>query len=301
MAGIQARYGISALDLGHKEYAQDDELMVRGDDGRMYYKRTDGVIVAYADKDLSEAEVISNTMGVLMGIDGLVLPENEYIVYRTIDTTGKLDLVSSSDVAIERRFTMSPNIPGFFFRIRGNKEVSSAAAILKSIYASRVANGTDPEVTVKIAVSNNGASEQTYTVNTILDKVNFIKFTGFTNPTNYIVKIVSISFPLFKAAYTAARPVDKTTLQDINNGNETFEINTIDVIGYANDIRFLADDNTDGVLIKTVTNSKTASTTYTAQNAAVASVGGIGKYEIVIQKENPNTECIWGKIIEQKE
>ena len=75
MAGIQARYGISALDLGHKEYAQDDELMVRGDDGRMYYKRTDGVIVAYADKDLSEDEVISNTMGVLMGIDGLVLPE----------------------------------------------------------------------------------------------------------------------------------------------------------------------------------------------------------------------------------
>ena len=60
MAGIQARYGISALDLGHKEYAQDDELMVRGDDGRMYYKRTDGVIVAYADKDLSEDEVISN-------------------------------------------------------------------------------------------------------------------------------------------------------------------------------------------------------------------------------------------------
>jgi hypothetical protein len=301
MAGIQARYGISALDLGHKEYAQDDELMVRGDDGRMYYKRTDGVIVAYADKDLSEDEVISNTMGVLMGIDGLVLPEKEYIVYRTIDTTGKLDLVSSSDVAIERRFTMSPNIPGFFFRIRGNKEVSSAAAILKSIYASRVANGTDPEVTVKIAVSNNGASEQTYTVNTILDKVNFIKFTGFTNPANYIVKIVSVSFPLFKAAYTAARPVDKKTLQDINNGNETFEINTIDVIGYANDIRFLADENTDGVLIKTVTNSKTASTTYTAQNAAVASVGGIGKYEIVIQKENPNTECIWGKIIEQKE
>lgn len=301
MAGIQARYGISALDLGHKEYAQDDELMVRGDDGRMYYKRTDGVIVAYADKDLSESEVISNTMGVLMGIDGLVLPQKEYIVYRTIDTTGKLDLVSSSDVGIDRRFNMSPNIPGFFFRIRGNKEVSSAAAILKSIYASRVLNGTDAEVTVKIAVSNNGASEQTYTVNTILDNVNFIKFTGFTNPTNYIVKIVSISFPLFKAAYTAAKAVDKTTLKTINNGNETFEINTIDVIGYAKDITSLADEITDDVMIKTVTNSKTAATTYTAQNAAVASVGGIGKYEIVIQKENPNTECVWGKIIEQKE
>ena len=35
------RLGISALDLTHYSYAENDELMTRGTDGKMFYKRPD--------------------------------------------------------------------------------------------------------------------------------------------------------------------------------------------------------------------------------------------------------------------
>lgn len=300
MAGVQARYGISALDLGYKEYAQNDELMVRGDDGRMYYKRTDGTIVSFSDKDLTESQVINQTMGVLMGIDDLTLPADEYIVYRTFDTTGKLDLVSSTDVAISRGATLSKNVPGFFFRIRGNDAVSSAAAIMKAIYANKVPDGTDSEVTATITVSNNGANQQTLTVNTHLDVLTYVAFPTFDGEiTNYTVKIASVSFPRYKAAYAAAGELEKQTIDKINNSNSKYEINAIDFIGYANTIASLADDVTTDTAIKTVTLSSEASKIFTEQNKAVADIGGVSKSGFIISKENPMTECVWGKIVDE--
>lgn len=299
MAGAQARYGISALDLGYKDYAQNDELMVHGDDGRIYYKRTDGTIVSYSDKDLTESQVVDKTMGVLLGIDGLTLPENEYIVYRTFDTTGKLDLVTSTDVAISRGATLSKNVPGFFFRIRGNDAVSSSAAIMKAVYANKVTDGSDAEVSVKINVSNNGANQQTMTINTHLDTLTYVKFPAFTGTlTNYIVTIASVSFPMFKAAYTAAGEAHKVTILKVNHGNEKFEVNCIDFIGYASSIAALADEVTDDVSIKSVTLSTEASKVYAKENSAVANAGGIPKTAFVISKDKPTSECVWGKIVE---
>ena len=300
MAGVQARYGISALDLGYKEYAQNDELMVRGDDGRMYYKRTDGTIVSFSDRDLTEAQVISQTMGVLMGIDDLTLPADEYIVYRTFDTSGKLDLVSSTDVAISRGAILSKNVPGFFFRIRGNDAVSSAAAIMKAIYANKVPDGTDSEVVATITVSNNGANQKTLTVNTHLDVLTYVAFPAFDgNLINYTVNIASVSFPLYKAAYAAAGEIEKKTIDKINNGNGKYEINCIDFIGYANTIASLADDVTTDTSIKTVTLSSEATKIFTEQNKAVSDIGGVSKSGFIISKDNPMKECVWGKIVEE--
>ena len=300
MAGVQARYGISALELGYKEYAQNDELMVRGDDGRMYYKRTDGTIVSFSDRDLTEAQVISQTMGVLMGIDDLTLPDDEYIVYRTFDTTGKLDLVSSTDVAIGRGAILSKNVPGFFFRIRGNDAVSSAAAIMKAIYANKVPDGTDSEVVATITVSNNGANQKTLTINTHLDVLTYVAFPAFDgNLTNYTVNIASVSFPRYKAAYAAAGEIEKKTIDKINNGNGKYEINCIDFIGYANTIASLADDVTTDTSIKTVTLSSEATKIFTEQNKAVSDIGGVSKSGFIISKNNPMTECVWGKIVEE--
>ena len=300
MAGVQARYGISALDLGYKEYAQNDELMVRGDDGRMYYKRTDGTIVSFSDRDLTEAQVISQTMGVLMGIDDLTLPADEYIVYRTFDTTGKLDLVSSTDVAIRRGAILSKNVPGFFFRIRGNDAVSSAAAIMKAIYANKVPDGTDSEVVATITVSNNGANQKTLTINTHLDVLTYVAFPAFDGKlTNYTVNIASVSFPRYKAAYAAAGEIEKKTIDKINNGNGKYEINCIDFIGYANTIASLADDVTTDTSIKTVTLSSEATKIFTEQNKAVSDIGGVSKSGFIISKNNPMTECVWGKIVEE--
>lgn len=300
MAGVQARYGISALDLEYKEYAQNDELMVRGDDGRMYYKRTDGTIVSFSDRDLTEAQVISQTMGVLMGIDDLTLPADEYIVYRTFDTTGKLDLVSSTDVAISRGAILSKNVHGFFFRIRGNDAVSSAAAIMKAIYANKVPDGTDSEVVATITVSNNGANQQTLTINTHLDVLTYVAFPAFEgNLINYTVSIASVSFPRYKAAYAAAGEIEKKTIDKINNGNGKYEINCIDFIGYANTIASLADDVTTDTSIKTVTLSSEATKIFTEQNKAVSDIGGVSKSGFIISKNNPMTECVWGKIVEE--
>ena len=300
MAGVQARYGISALELGYKEYAQNDELMVRGDDGRMYYKRTDGTIVSFSDRDLTEAQVISQTMGVLMGIDDLTLPDDEYIVYRTFDTTGKLDLVSSTDVAIGRGAILSKNVPGFFFRIRGNDAVSSAAAIMKAIYANKVPDGTDSEVVATITVSNNGANQKTLTINTHLDVLTYVAFPAFDgNLTNYTVNIASVSFPRYKAAYAAAGEIEKKTIDKINNGNGKYEINCIDFIGYENTIASLADDVTTDTSIKTVTLSSEATKIFTEQNKAVSDIGGVSKSGFIISKNNPMTECVWGKIVEE--
>lgn len=298
MAGTQVRYGISALDLGYKEYAQNDELMVRGEDGRMYYKRTDGTVVSYSDKDLTEAQVITSTMGVLMGIDGLTLPTNEYLVYRTFNTTNKLDLITSTDVALNKSVTLSKNVPGFFFRVRGNDFTTSAAAILKAIYADKVKK-TDSEVTMVFSISNNGANQQTVTVNAHLNDVTYVKFPTFTGTiTNYIVKLTSISFPLYKAAFAAAGANDKTVLAKINNGNTKYDVNFIDFIGYASTIASLSDSIADDVAIKTVTSTSAATQIYTDQNKAVANVGGIPKTGFVISKENPMAECVWGKIVE---
>ena len=49
----ELRYGISALDIKHKEYADNDELLVNGKNGTMLYKRPDGQIVTPSTPYLS--------------------------------------------------------------------------------------------------------------------------------------------------------------------------------------------------------------------------------------------------------
>ena len=53
------RLGISALDLTHYSYAENDELMTRGTDGKMFYKRPDGNIVAYDSTEYNKDEIVS--------------------------------------------------------------------------------------------------------------------------------------------------------------------------------------------------------------------------------------------------
>ena len=56
MANInEMRYGISALGLSHKEYAENDELLVEQSSGKMFYKReSDNQIVSFDNEKYSQ-------------------------------------------------------------------------------------------------------------------------------------------------------------------------------------------------------------------------------------------------------
>ena len=107
----ELRYGISALDLKHKDYAVNDELMVSGQNGEMFYKREDGQIVTSPNQTYNKHDLINSINDVFMTHNEVVVSDGDYIVYNTIDVACRMNLISPETYMLKEESTFTSNKP----------------------------------------------------------------------------------------------------------------------------------------------------------------------------------------------
>ena len=82
MADNTLGFGISALGLENRQYAANDELLVDRHDGKMYYKRSDGIILSEI-KDYTRDDLASSLLlKYYTELDNII---GDFIVYHTIN------------------------------------------------------------------------------------------------------------------------------------------------------------------------------------------------------------------------
>lgn len=132
------RYGISALDLSHKNFAENDELMIDSKSGKIYYKRPDGYIISADDNDysphelLDEIKKINQQNPLSMDLKHLF---NCHLKYFTINLSGvniKTTTSYTPFTSFSDNFKMHCRLNRIYFRIRGSNEVNKIMSIIES-------------------------------------------------------------------------------------------------------------------------------------------------------------------------
>ena len=124
------RLGISALDLTHYSYAENDELMTRGTDGKMFYKRPDGNIVAYDSTEYNKDEIVSAIKNATNTSSAWSSPSEDYIAYYTFSMAGK-NITTSTTIALTvPEIKAATNSNGIFIRLKPNNTASAVLAFI---------------------------------------------------------------------------------------------------------------------------------------------------------------------------
>ena len=232
-----ARYGISALDLSHKDDAINDELMVQGTTGKMFYKReNDGQIVT-DDIGIYDRNKFMRITKKAIG-SGLTILPDDYAIYNTINISCKTNMMESSifDLGLTRWFNVSPTESGFLISVTGNDMTNSAISFMKKYYENKNTTTNDtPDVSITYDVIENGISD---TVRTEVASFNFNELVfvrilpdGDT-PESFSVRLSSISFPAMNTIYSLCSNQHKEELKKLNYGNGKFEASTINMITF---------------------------------------------------------------------
>lgn len=284
----ELRYGISALDLKHKDYAVNDELMVSGQNGEMFYKREDGQIVTSPNQTYNKHDLINSINDVFMTHNEVVVSDGDYIVYNTIDVACRMNLISPETYMLKEESTFTSNKPnsGVFIRIRGNSATNSAISYLQSQYMSRHSEIL-PAVSVVMLVTELGTGiNRKITINTDFDTLDFVNLYPGVSPavncTGYQIKIESVKFPMLEVAYNDLSDTEKSLLSELNYGNTKLEADSIDFIYYTSDVTNpIIYNETDNIKLNYVVPAKDTN-----------------KDQFVISSTQPSHKCMWAKVIE---
>lgn len=284
----ELRYGISALDLKHKDYAVNDELMVSGQNGEMFYKREDGQIVTSPGQKYNKNDLINSINEVFMTHNEVTVSDGDYIVYNTIDVAGGMNLISSETYTLGEESTFTTNKPssGVFIRIRGNSATNSAMSYLQSKYMSSHSEVL-PVVSVVLDVTELGTGiNRKISMNTDFDTLDFVNLYPGISPTaectGYQIKIESVKFPMVESAYNGLSDTEKSLLSELNYGNTRLEADSIDFIYYTSDVKDpIIYNETDRVKLNYVIPAKETN-----------------RDQFVISASQPSHKCMWAKVIE---
>ena len=284
----ELRYGISALDLKHKDYAVNDELMVSGQNGEMFYKREDGQIVTSPSQKYNKHDLINSINEVFMTHNEVTVSEGDYIVYNTIDVAGRMNLISSETYMLDEESTFISNKPssGVFIRIRGNSATNSAISYLQSQYMSNHSEIL-PAVSIVLDVTELGTGiNRKITMNTDFDTLDFVNLYPGISPTvdctGYQIKIESVKFPMVEVAYNDLSNTEKSLLSELNYGNTKLEADSIDFIYYTSDVTNpIIYNESDNIKLNYVVPAKDTN-----------------KDQFVISATQPSHKCMWAKVIE---
>lgn len=287
----EMRYGISALDIAHKQFAENDELLVHGNDGKMYYKRAnDGQLVTYDSKELTKQELISELRAALSNTSKIDTTDDDYLVYHTLDIAGKTNLLDgkSYDLNITEEFNVSKIESCLAVKIRGNSDLNSAISFIENAYNSMIPSNTVKSISCIFDVTEKGTGvKKEYKVQGDFNDMIILSLTpSASTVTGYTVKLKSISFPLLKNAYLSFSEEQKKTLIALNNGNTKFECDKIDLITYSDDISNpTLYNNEDGVKLQIIIPMKEINREYIDSEA------------FIVSEEKPTHKCIWGRIL----
>ena len=280
------RLGISALDLTHYNYAENDELMTRGTDGKMFYKRPDGNIVAYDSTEYNKDEIVSAIKNATNTSSAWSSPSEDYIAYYTFSMAGK-NITTSTTIALTvPEIKAAANSNGIFIRLKPNNTASAVLAFIDTYRRSTSETLTD-FATVTYSVTVNGTTtEKTAPVG--IDKVAFIPFGNTEEASNTIaIRITAINFANLKMAVDA---IPYETLEDAkisNFSNAKLEIDRMDIITYVED----SSEIKLGTLPSSGFEFKYSFPVSIINDEYSVSDG------IVISEDKPTYKCIWGKVI----
>lgn len=284
----ELRYGISALDLKHREFAVNDELMVNGKNGEMFYKREDGQIVTAPNQLYDKKDLINSINDVFMTHNEVTVSNGDCIVYNTIDVSGGINIISDEKYTLNEDSTFTSDKPdsGVFIRIRGNAATNSIVSYLKSRYESNHPEAL-PAVSIVLNINEIGTgTEKKITINTDFDTLGFASLYSGIAPssgcTGYQIKIESISFPEIAAAYGELSDTEKSLLSELNYGNTNLEADSIDIIYYTRDTKNpIIYNKSDNIRLNYVIPAKETN-----------------RDQFVVSATQPSHKCMWAKIIE---
>lgn len=282
------RYGISALDLKYKSFAVNDELLVRGHDGKIHYKREDGQVVSYDSIDYNKKTLIDDICEASMG-SNIKASNNDFLTYHTIDISAKNDLLSDSekDLGLNTEFRVSKKESCLFFRVRGTDVTNSVISYIETMYNMKSSVQKDT-VSLTFAIREIGTGVvRDMTIGGEYNKMIIVPIVPSSEDVKgYNVKLKSIAYPMFKEGYDSFTDEQKERLHDLNEGNSKFESSIIDIAAYTDDI---SDPNIynseDGVSLKLIL-------TINQVNDIMSS-----SESIIISEEKPTHSCLWGKVL----
>lgn len=281
------RYGVSALDISHKEYAENDELLVDGKTGQMLYKRDDGHITTESYR-YNRAEFLSAiTSAQRRRGSSVPINDDEYLVYNSIEVAGKVNAVSNAYNTITGAVFISDKPDsGFYVRVAGSDRANAIASYLEARYKVAHPDTTLAPVSMVVEVTELGIDAiKNVTVNMGFDELALVPLCEGFNPTEgcdgYRIEIKNVSFPLLFAAYAELQATEREYIKSLNYGNTRLEPSAIDVMYYVTDCtNSHIYDTENGIKLNYIISTKE-----TEQSDS-----------IVISSDKPNYKCIWGQI-----
>lgn len=289
MANInEMRYGISALGLSHKEYAENDELLVEQSSGKMFYKReSDNQIVSFDNEKYSQETLpVAMNTAIELAKTYIKTNVNNFVTYHTIDISEKTDLLDDSEVnlSIGTKFNVSKDEGAFYIRIHGDTLTNTIMSYLEKSYPTC---NESMEIVFSIEETSTGTVQEVV-VYTKYNLLTLVKIPEVVDAVSYEVSVVSVRSMIAKSSYTAQSESIKNLLVALNNGNTKFESTTIDIVSYVSDISsstiYNTDDNVKLELMLPSTLIDTISISSKSEG-------------IVVSEEKPDRKCVWGKIL----
>ena len=286
------RYGISALDLLYREHALNDELMVDGSNGKMHYKReNDGQIVSYETNEYNNQTLVNDIQyAVNKNNTDIPTSDDDFIVYNSIDITGKNDALDHAEIVLEKveEYRVSKTESAFFVRIRGNRVTNTCMNFVESYYNDVNPTNEIPSVLFTFNVTEEGTGKNIdITVKANFNELVLVKLTKSSDSvTGFKIKLKSFTFSLLKSAYNNLKSDTKTLLKSLNYGNEKFEASAIDIVTYTDDISNPKLYNSEAKSkLELIVPVKNAKLTY------------LDSEGFIVSSDKPTHKCIWGKII----
>ena len=279
----ELRYGISALDLKHRDYAVNDELMVDGRNGGMLYKRLDGQVVV-PSLPYGRDDLIMAINRVFDTHKEVVVSDSDYLVYNTIIVNEKMNMLSSKKQDVDGDLTVTSDKLDscIFVRVRGNSVTNAIASYLSSRAGDIEAASVS--CVFKITELGTGAVRQV-TVESLFDTLSYCELCENLEPsagcTGYQIKLETVSFPLLESVYNTLSDTEKSMLSELNYGNEKSEPSEIDLIYYTRDSK----------------NAKIYNETNNLKLNYVIPAGETNRDDFVISETQPNHKCMWAKVI----
>lgn len=292
------RFGVSALDLTHKDRAQKDEILVDGTVGKLFYKREDdGQIVSFDALDY-EKSALSTALRPMMGASSFKSVDTDFIVYYTANIAGKSELLTSkvTDVGLsDYRLNLSANESGFFIRVRGTNTTNAVASFLETIYKDTAVKNA---VSIIFTITEHGANDHVRKIS-VSCKYNELTLVPLSavdgDAKDFDISIDSVAYPWLHNAYASLSDEQKADLQKLNFENAKFESDTIDIVTFStltDASNLVAYNAAASVKLNMIIPVETM----------VESFRGGSAYDddasLVISKDEPDHPCLWRKIMD---
>jgi hypothetical protein len=286
------RYGISALDMKYLQYAENDELMVVGETGRIVYKRSDGQIVTYEDTIYND-RILAISIADALNKANAFSPTDESastIVYQTVSLAQKLSILDGVKFNLEMnsKFISNGKAGGFFYRIGANSNICAIIRYLETV-GKMYGDSPSAKITFGIYMNENENTEQEFDIT--YSSFNSLVYVNVSPPEDaetYTIVLKGIDFTAYKEVYDALDSAEMSQISQLNYGNSRFEVNNFDIVTYNSDMTKVAlCDETDGMRLVNILPVEFVEESTTGSGSSFA-----------MSVDQPDITGLWAKITE---